>query len=98
MTLSDALNRATDELYVSMSNKPVVITQDDVAALEERVRVAMVGTGYSDPFEVSITLDDAAEFIDVKITSGTVSEEIGLKFESPQGKIMVFVDTDGDGQ
>jgi len=98
MQLSEALRLATDELYVSLSNQPIVITSADISALEERMRVAMAGTGYAEPFVVEVSLDDAAEFIDVKVTSGGVEEMLGLKSVTPDGRIMVYVDTDGDGR
>jgi len=81
-----------------MTPLPIVITQNDVAGLEERVRVAMAATGYNKEFTVKITLDDDADFVDVHVTSEGVTESIGLKFETPDGRLMIKVDTDGDGQ
>ena len=66
--------------------------------LEERVRTAFEATGYKKPFQIKITLDDEAEFIDVKVKSGLDEETIGLKFETPDGRLLVRVDTDGDGR
>lgn len=98
MKLFDALNQATNALYVSISDKPLTITQKDVAALEARVRTAFEATGYKKPFQIKITLDDEAEFIDVKVKSGVDEATIGLKFKKRFGRLMVRVDTDGDGR
>ena len=98
MKLFDALNQATNALYLSLSGDPVTITQTDVAALEDRVRAAFEATGYKKPFQIRITLDDEGELIDVKVKSGLDVAAIGLKFETPDGRLMVRVDTDGDGR
>ena len=100
MNLQDALKKATDELYYALNktNDVVLITPSNTVALTEKIETEISKTDFVGGFKVQINLDDENEFVDVYAISQDETAQISLRYETTDGKIVVRVDTDGDGK
>ena len=75
-----------------------LITERSIKPLQDEIRRLMSRVGGWILDGCTVTLDDENEFIDVSVTHGKVTATRSLRVESPiTGKVILRVDTDGDG-
>ena len=99
--IKHALRDALDALSFDASRGITVISAENreaIEALKGRVSQSMIDAGYTLPFQIKIDLIDEGEFIQFTAQTGVDKAVISIRVEDTDGKILVYIDTDGDGK